>query len=106
MNHSLGHMMYNRFPKSKIRGKSNTNGYTNIGKYKGKDRGIKPYLKSKAMRFLMKCPILPISYIQHKTDDEKQSINRYTAEGRALIHKNLAEITEAELKWLRKPSYK
>ena len=71
MNHSLGHMMYNRFPKSKIRGKSNTNGYTNIGKYKGKDRGIKPYLKSKAMRFLMKCPILPISYIQHKTDDEK-----------------------------------
>ena len=32
---------------------------------------------------------------------KKQSINRYTAEGRALIHKNLAEITEAELKWLR-----
>ncbi|MEW9915810.1 group II intron reverse transcriptase/maturase [Bacillus pacificus] len=102
MNHSLGHMMYNRFPKSKIRGKSNTNGYTNIGKYKGKDRGIKPYLKSKAMRFLMKCPILPISYIQHKKPMmKKQSINRYTAEGRALIHKNLAEITEAELKWLR-----
>ncbi|MDX7669891.1 group II intron reverse transcriptase/maturase, partial [Enterobacter cloacae] len=32
---------------------------------------------------------------------KKQVINKYTAEGRALIHKNLADITEAELKWLR-----
>ena len=101
MNHSLGHMMYNRFPKSKIRGKSNTNGYTNIGKYKRKDRGIKPYLKSKAMRFLMKCLFYQSLYSTQKPMMKKQSINRYTAEGRALIHKNLAEITEAELKWLR-----
>ena len=49
----------------------------------------------------MKCPILPISIFNTKPMMKKQSINRYTAEGRALIHKNLAEITEAELKWLR-----
>ena len=40
-------------------------------------------------------------YSTQKPMMKKQSINRYTAEGRALIHKNLAEITEAELKWLR-----
>ncbi|HDR5674376.1 TPA: group II intron reverse transcriptase/maturase [Bacillus anthracis] len=102
MNHNLDHIMYNRFPKSTTGGKSNTNGYTNIGEYKGKDKGIKPYLKSKMTRFLMKRPILPISYIQHKNPMmKKQAINKYTAEGRALIHKNLADITEAELKWLR-----
>jgi hypothetical protein len=38
---------------------------------------------------------------------KKQVINKYTAEGRALIHKNLADITEAELKMVkRKSSYK
>ncbi len=95
-------MMYNRFPKAIRRGKSNTNGYTNIGKYEGKDKGIKPYLKSKRMRYLMRHPILPIAYIQHKSPlMKKQAINKYTVEGRALIHKNLADITETELKWLR-----
>lgn len=95
-------MMYNRFPKSTRRGKSNTNGYTNIGQYEGKDKGIKPYLKSKRMRYLMRRPILPIAYIQHKNPlMKKQAINKYTVEGRALIHKNLADITETELKWLR-----
>ncbi|WP_103652545.1 group II intron reverse transcriptase/maturase [Bacillus thuringiensis] len=95
-------MMYNRFPKTTIRGKSNTNGYTNIGKYEGKDKGIQPYLKSKMMRFLMRRPVLPISYVQHKSPMmKKQAINKYTAEGRVLIHKNLIDITEVELKWLR-----
>ncbi|HHP1111463.1 group II intron reverse transcriptase/maturase [Bacillus thuringiensis] len=98
----LSQMMYNRFPKTKNRDDSNTNGYTNIGSYKGTDKGIKPYLKSKMMRYLMKRPILPISYIQHRNPMmKKQAINKYTVEGRALIHKNLAEVTEAELKWLR-----
>ncbi|WP_318582053.1 group II intron reverse transcriptase/maturase [Bacillus paranthracis] len=102
MGQNLDRIMYNRFPKSTTRGKRNTNGYTNIGEYKGKDKGIKPYLESKMMRYLMKRPILPISYIQHKNPMmKKQAINKYTAEGRALIHKNLADITEAELKWLR-----
>ncbi|MDT3762109.1 group II intron reverse transcriptase/maturase [Priestia filamentosa] len=95
-------MMYNRFPKPTRRGKSNTNGYTNIGKYEGKDKGIKPYLKSKMMRYLKQYPILPISYISHKNPlMKKQAINKYTLEGRALIYKNLADITETELKWLR-----
>ncbi|PEA53699.1 group II intron reverse transcriptase/maturase [Bacillus pseudomycoides] len=102
MDLELDHMMYNRFPKSTKRGNNNTNGYTNKGKYVGKDKGIKPYLKSKRIKFLMRRPILPISYIQHKNPVmKKQAINKYTAEGRILIHKNLSDITEAELKWLR-----
>ncbi|PEQ27565.1 group II intron reverse transcriptase/maturase [Bacillus thuringiensis] len=101
---SLGliQMMYNRFPKVVNSGKRNTNGYTNIGEYNGKDKGIKPYLVSKQIRYLMKRPILPISYIQNKNPMmKKQAINKYTVEGRASIHKILADITETELKWLR-----
>ncbi|MEB8652326.1 group II intron reverse transcriptase/maturase [Bacillus cereus] len=95
-------MMYNRFPRARNGDEINTNGYTNIGKYEGRDKGIKPYLKSKMMRFLMRNPILPISYIQRKNAMmKKQTINKYTVEGRAEIHENLANITEAELKWLR-----
>ncbi|MGU3371244.1 group II intron reverse transcriptase/maturase [Bacillus mycoides] len=102
MHLELDHMMYNRFPKATIRGKRNSNGYTEIGKYKGKDQGINPYLKSKRMRYIMQRPILPIAYIQHRSPRmKKQTINKYTVEGRALIHKNLADITEAELRWLR-----
>ncbi|MGE6619902.1 group II intron reverse transcriptase/maturase, partial [Bacillus mycoides] len=98
----IDRMMYNRFQKVKNRGKRNTNGYTHIGKYEGTDKGIKPYLKSKAMRFLMNRPILPISYVQHKNPlMKKRAINNYTTEGRVLIHKNLADKIEVEIQWLR-----
>ena len=98
----LSRMMYNRFPKATNRGKRNTNGYTSIGEYKGKDRGIIPYLGSKLIKYLLKQPIIPISFVKTKNAVmKKDAINKYTEEGRALIHKNLADITEAELKWLR-----
>lgn len=99
----LSRMMYNRFAKAKKnRGKINTDGYTYIGEYTGKDKGIKPYLKSKLIKFYRKYPILPISYIQHATPlMKKHTINKYTAEGRTRLHKNLMDVTEAEIKWLR-----
>ncbi|MBJ8053675.1 group II intron reverse transcriptase/maturase [Bacillus cereus] len=102
LSYELDLMMYNRLPKAKKRGKENSNGYTGKGTYEGKDKGIKPYLRSKMMRYLMKRPILPISYVQQRNPMmKKQAINKYTVEGRALIHKNLADITETELRWLR-----
>ncbi|PGS77370.1 group II intron reverse transcriptase/maturase [Bacillus cereus] len=102
LNQEINRMMYNRFPKAKSRGKRNAKGFTSEGTYEGKDKGIKPYLKSKMMRYLMNRPLVPISYIQHKNPMmKKHAINKYTVEGRALIHKNLADVTEMELKWLR-----
>lgn len=102
LSYELDLMMYNRLPKAKKRGKENSNGYTGKGTYEGKDKSIKPYLRSKMMRYLMKRPILPISYVQQRNPMmKKQAINKYTVEGRALIHKNLADIIETELRWLR-----
>lgn len=59
-------MMYNCFFKWVRRGKSNINGYINIGKYVGEDKGIKLYLKFKMMRYFMKCFILLIFYVLYK----------------------------------------
>lgn len=100
--HQLETMMYNRFPKATSCNKPNTNGFTHIGEYTGKDKGIIPYLKSKGVRYLMKRPILPLSYIKHKSPMmKKRGINKYTVTGRSLIHNNLVDVTETQLKWLR-----
>lgn len=58
------------------------------------------YGKSKQMRFLHGRPVIPLGYVQLKNAQHKRkSINKYTAEGRALIHKNL-EIDTATMLWL------
>lgn len=47
-------------------------------------------------------PILPIGYVQTRNPMRKQkAINKYTAKGRELIHKNLVTVTEKELRYLR-----
>ncbi|MEB7773587.1 group II intron reverse transcriptase/maturase [Kurthia gibsonii] len=77
-------------------------GYSREGKYTGEDKGILPYMKSKRVRYLMGTPILPIGYIQTKNAMNKiSSINKYTKEGRKLIHKELAEIPTGTIQWLR-----
>ena len=59
------------------------------------------YSKSREMRFIGETPILPIAYVRHKNPiDKKRSINSYTAEGRAEIHKNLATVNVAILHYL------
>lgn len=100
----ISQVMYNRFPKAiDKKGKCNINGYTNIGKYEGKDRGIQPYLKSKQMRYLKRRPILPLSYVKTRNAQMKWSkINKYTDEGRELIHKQLSDISESELSYIRR----
>lgn len=96
---NLTRKMYNRLPRGS---KADTFGFSRVGKYVGKDKGIIPYLGSKTIRFYMKRPILPFAYVLHKNPMSKRiAINKYTSEGRKLIHKGLENVTEAELRWLR-----
>ena len=53
----------------------------------------KRYAKSKEIRFIGKNILLPIGYIQHHPPiHKKKSVNKYTAAGRAEIHKNLESV--------------
>lgn len=59
------------------------------------------YSKSREIRFIGETPILPIAYVRHKNPiDKKRSINSYTSEGRAEIHKMLANVNVAILHYL------
>lgn len=59
------------------------------------------YSKSREIRFIGETPILPIAYVRHKNPiDKKRSINSYTAEGRAEIHKKLVAVNVAILHYL------
>ena len=62
------------------------------------------YGRSKQLRYVSIYPIAPIGYVQHKYPMcKKKSVNKYTAEGRAEIHKNLGIDTSTLLKLMRKP---
>lgn len=77
-------------------------GFTSRGTYNGNDKGIKIYTESSMMRYLMKRPILPIGYVQTKNAiNKKTAINKYTPEGRVLIHKNQQAVLEWKVQWLR-----
>lgn len=59
------------------------------------------YSKSKEMRYLGSTPIIPIAYVQHKNPiDKKRVVNKYTAEGRAEIHKKLEKVNISILHYL------
>ena len=92
---------YNRFDKASPNAEK-TNGFTKHGSYTGNDEGYKPYLQSKMIRYLMRYPILPIGYVQTRNPMRKnKAINKYTACGRELMHKDLSNVTESELRYLR-----
>lgn len=56
------------------------------------------YGKSKEIRFIGGHAIVPIAYVQHRVPmDKKRSINKYTPQGRAEIHKNLEYVNFAVL---------
>ena len=58
------------------------------------------YGKSRQMRFLHERPLVPVGYVQPKNAQHKRkSVNKYTPEGRTLIHKNL-EIDTMTMLWL------
>ena len=101
--YELQKQMYNRFPKSKPKAK-NSKGFTRYREYRGKDKGITKYIErgKKYIRYLMKMPILHLADVRNKNPMMKRNaINKYTEEGRKLIHKNLTNVSETELKWLR-----
>ena len=53
----------------------------------------KRYAKSKEIRFIGKNILLPIGYMQHHPPiHKKKSVNKYTADGRTEIHKNLESV--------------
>jgi hypothetical protein len=56
------------------------------------------YGKSREVRYLNGHAIVPIAYVQHRVPmDKKSNVNKYTPEGRAEIHKNLADVNMATL---------
>lgn len=51
------------------------------------------YAKSKEIRFMGKSILLPIGYVSHKPPiHKKKAVNKYTKEGRELIHKSLESV--------------
>ena len=70
---------------------------------KGKlERGFikERYGKSKQLRFLNGHPLIPMGYVQTRNaQHKKKTVNRYTPEGRAEIHKNLGINTDTMI-WL------
>jgi len=62
------------------------------------------YGKSSQLRFLHGRPVVPIGYIQSRNAQHKRkSVNKYTPEGRELIHKNLNIDTKTMLWLMRNP---
>lgn len=100
----MDNTMRNRLRTGQTRSKT-TKEYTRNGSYAGKDKGILKYFKQnkKALRYYMERPVIPVSLIQSKPPMmKKNSINKYTPEGRSLIHKKLENgVAEGELRWLR-----
>lgn len=66
-----------------------------------KDGFIKQkYGESKQLRFLHKRPVVPVGYARPKNAQHKRkAVNKYTAEGRQLIHKNL-QIDTGTMLWI------
>jgi len=64
----------------------------------------KRYGNSKQVRWSNGTPILPLAYAQHRNPmNKKRAVNQYTAEGRALIHKNLGVDVEVMRYMMRNP---
>ena len=66
-----------------------------------KDYVYKTYGKSKQIRFIRNKAVAPIGYIKHKNPMYKPvKVNKYTVEGRELIHKNLQRIDMEILRYI------
>lgn len=62
------------------------------------------YGKSRQLRFLHGRPVVPVGYVQARNAQHKRkAVNKYTKEGRARIHTNLAIDTDTMLWLMRNP---
>ena len=85
-----------------MRNRLSIDGLTKMDKYTGKDKGILNYVQSKNIRYLAGRPIIPVSFVQHRNPMYlKVKINKYTPEGRELIHRNQSAVSEIALRWIR-----
>ncbi|WP_267813881.1 group II intron reverse transcriptase/maturase [Staphylococcus aureus] len=85
-----------------MRNRLSIDGLTKMGKYTGKDKGILNYVQSKNIRYLAGRSIIPVSFVQHRNPMYlKVKINKYTPEGRELIHRNQSAVSEIALRWIR-----
>ncbi|MDK4434929.1 group II intron reverse transcriptase/maturase [Enterococcus faecium] len=85
-----------------MRNRLSIDGLTKMGKCTGKDKGILNYVQSKNIRYLAGRPIIPVSFVQHRNPMYlKVKINKYTPEGRELIHRNQSAVSEIALRWIR-----
>lgn len=90
---SINKQLYNR-----LKGDISRTGTLRKGFIKDK------YGKSRQLRFLHEQPIVPVGAVQQRNaQNKRKSVNKYTPEGRELIHKNLAFNTEAMLYLMRNP---
>lgn len=82
------------------------NGFMGLSSHgdKNSSKVVKHYAKSKQLRFLNGLPILPVGYVSNKQAmDKNRRVNRYTPEGRMLIHKNLGIETSTMIWMMRNP---
>ena len=87
--YSINKRLKNRLRKDLTRKGTLRNGYIK-----------EKYGKSRQLRFLHGRPVVPVGYIQPRNAQHKRkSVNKYTAEGRKRIHKDLAIDTQTML-WL------
>nr|WP_240315689.1 reverse transcriptase domain-containing protein [Sporosarcina sp. PTS2304] len=68
-----------------------------------KDQGLKPYLKSKMTRYINGYPLIPIGFIKTRTALlPKNGVNKFTIEGRELMHKEQKSVPNWQVQWIRK----
>ncbi len=71
--------------------------------YPIKDKGIKPYLKSKMTRYINGYPIIPIGFVKTKNAlMPKNGVNKFTKEGRELMHQEQKAVPDWKVQWIRK----
>jgi group II intron reverse transcriptase/maturase len=73
---------------------------------KNKDAVMEKYGKSRQVRYIIDAPIAPIGYVQTRNPMCcKKSVQKYTPEGREVIHKNLGINTSLMLSLMRLTVY-
>ena len=98
--HDFGRLAFdiNKQLRNRLKGDLSKTGYLKDGFIKQK------YGQSRQLRFLHKRPVVPIGYARPKNAKHKRkAVNKYTPEGRKLIHKNLQIDTGTMLWVMRNP---
>lgn len=72
------------------------------GKYCGHDKTILRFVKSKMLRYVGDIPFVPLGYVKHKSPRRHDSrVNKYTEQGRELIHKRQSSVEQWKVDWIR-----